>query len=162
MPSLLGKLTRSVSQGANRRGLYMGKRINRVYVPVYRLTGGRVGGHLPGWPQARVLLLRHTGARSGEARVSPAMYHALPGGAVAIAASKAGQPTNPAWFHNLRAHPDAEVEIGSERRAVSARTATPEERRRLWPEFVAFYPGYEFFREGAGDREIPIVILEPR
>ena len=71
---------------------------------------------------------------------------------VAVVASKAGQPTNPAWFHNLKANPDTTIQIGREVRSVRARVATDEERERLWPQFVAFYPGYEFFaaqRQGA-------------
>jgi deazaflavin-dependent oxidoreductase (nitroreductase family) len=90
------------------------------------------------------------------------MYHE-DGGAVVVAGSKAGQPTNPAWFYNLEAHPDTTIQIGSEVREVRARVATGEERDRLWPEFVAFYPGYEFFQSNAKEyREIPIVILDPR
>lgn len=89
------------------------------------------------------------------------MYH-RDGDAVVVAASKAGQPTHPAWFHNLRAHPDTTIQIGPVVRDVRARVATDEERERLWSEFVAFYPGYEFFQTHAGSRRIPIVILDPR
>lgn len=67
-----------------------------------------------------------------------------------------------AWFHNLRANPETTVQIGSEVREVRARVATDGERQRLWPEFLAFYPGYEFFQRNAGSRTIPIVLLEPR
>ncbi len=84
------------------------------------------------------------------------------GDAIAVVASKAGQPTHPAWFHNLTANPDTTIQIGSEVRDVRARVATDEERERLWPTFVAFYPGYEFYRRHAKERTIPIVILEPR
>jgi deazaflavin-dependent oxidoreductase (nitroreductase family) len=89
------------------------------------------------------------------------MYHE-DGDSIVVAATKGGQPTHPAWFHNLMANPETTVQIGSEVREVRARTATEEERDRLWPQFVAFYPGYEFFRTHAGDRRIPIVMLEPR
>ena len=89
------------------------------------------------------------------------MYH-RDGAAVAVVASKAGQPTNPAWFHNLRANPDTTIQIGHAVRSVRARVATDAERARLWPEFVAFYPGYEFFERNAKGRKIPIVILDPR
>jgi len=159
--TLLGRLTASSSEFANRRGIYMGRRSNRLHVALYRRSGGRIGNHVPGWPAARILLLDHTGARSGAKRTSPVMYHE-DGDALVVAASKAGQPTNPAWFHNLEANPDTTVQIGPEVREVRARVATDEERKRLWPEFVAFYPGYEFFQRNAGKREIPIVILEPR
>lgn len=77
-----------------------------------------------------------------------------------VVASKAGQPT--AWYHNLMANPETTVQIGPEVRPVRARLAIEEERDRLWLEFLAFYPGYAFFREHARPRVIPIVLLEPR
>ena len=77
------------------------------------------------------------------------MFHE-DGAVVAVVASKAGQPTNPAWFHNLTTHPDTTIQIGAAVRTVHARVATDEERERLWPKFVAFYPGYEFFQRNAG------------
>jgi F420H(2)-dependent quinone reductase len=159
--SSLGKLTASSSEFANKHGLYLGRRSTKVHVALYRRTGGRFGGHTPGWPEARILLLAHTGAKSGAKRTSPVMYHE-DGATIAVMASKAGQPTHPAWFHNLKANPDTTVQIGSEVRRVRARVATDEERDRLWPEFVAFYPGYDFFQRNAKGRKIPIVILEPR
>ena len=78
-----------------------------------------------------------------------------------VVASKAGQPTNPAWFHNLMANPDTTIQVGSEVRNVHARVASNEERARLWPEFVSFFAGYEFYARNAESRTIPIVILEP-
>lgn len=128
---------------------------------LYRRSRGRLGNHVPGWPEARILLLDHTGAKSGTKRTSPVMYHE-DGETLVVAASKAGQPTNPAWFHNLKASPETTVQVGSEVRQVRARVASEEERDRLWPEFVAFYPGYEFFQRNAKGRKIPIVVLEPR
>jgi deazaflavin-dependent oxidoreductase (nitroreductase family) len=130
-------------------------------VAVYRRTGGRLGGHVPGWPDARILLLDHTGARSGLPRTSPLMYHDE-GDRVSVMASKAGQPTNPAWFHNLGADPDTTIQIGPQTREVRARVATDEERAELWPKFVAFYPGYDAFQRTAKGRKIPIVILDKR
>ena len=94
-------------------------------------------------------------------RTSPLMYH-KEGEAIVVVASKAGQPTHPAWFHNLKANPDTTIQIGSVVREVHARVAADEERDRLWPKFVAFYPGYEFFQSHAKGRKIPIVILDPR
>ena len=81
---------------------------------------------------------------------------------LAVVASKGGQPTHPAWYHNLLAHPDTTVQIGAEIRDVRARVASDAEPERLWPRFLAFYPGYDFFRRHARGREIPIVILERR
>jgi deazaflavin-dependent oxidoreductase (nitroreductase family) len=157
----LGRLAASISQFANRRGVYLGRRSTKVHVAIYRRSGGKLGGHLPGSPQARILLLDHTGARTGKKRNSPLMYHGE-ADAFAVMASKGGQRTHPAWFHNLMANPDTSIQIGSQIRQVRARVATDKERERLWPEFVAFYPGYEFFQRHAKGRKIPMVILEPR
>ena len=84
------------------------------------------------------------------------------GAAVAVAASKAGQPNHPAWYHNLLAHPDVTIRLDGEVRAVRARIATGEEYPQLWRSFVAMTPDFEFYREQAGSRVIPIVVLEPR
>jgi F420H(2)-dependent quinone reductase len=106
-----------------------------------------------------MLLLDHVGARSGTLRTSPLLY--VPDGEnLVMVASKGGFPTNPAWFHNLRANPVTYVQVGPERRRVRARVATPEERERLWALAVAVWPGYEDYRART-DREIPLVVLEP-
>jgi F420H(2)-dependent quinone reductase len=160
-PEGLGRLSEASSEALNKRGIYLGRRSTKMHVAVYRRSGGRIGGHLPGWPGAKVALIDHRGAKSGTQRTSPLMYHA-DGDTIAVVASKAGQPTNPAWFHNLMAHPDTTAQIGGEVRPVHARQATEEERERLWPEFLAFYPGYAAFRERASPRILPIVLLEPR
>ena len=125
---------------------------------VYRATGGLVGHRFPGAPPN--LLLDHVGARSGTRRTTPLVYFE-DGRDVVIVASKGGHPRNPAWYHNLRAHPDTTVQIGREHRAVHARVADPGERARLWPRAVETYGGYRGYQERT-DREIPLVILEPR
>ncbi|MGO9335845.1 MAG: nitroreductase/quinone reductase family protein [Acidimicrobiales bacterium] len=117
--------------------------------------------HLPGCPDARILLVDHKGAKSGTKRTSPLMY-LEDGDVFAVVASKAGQPTNPGWFYNLRANPDTAIQVGSVVRQVRARVATDQDRDRLWPKFVASYPGYNFFQSHAKGRKIPIVILDPR
>lgn len=160
MPSL-GQLTTSSSQFLNKRGIYAGRRSTRFHVALYRRSGGRIGGHIPGWPEAQIALIDHTGARTGRRRTSPLMY-VEEGDAIAVMASKAGQPTHPAWFHNLKANPDTTIQIGAEVRAVRARVASGEERDRVYAKFVAMYPGSEFYRRHARDREIPIVIFDPR
>ncbi|MEO7197553.1 MAG: nitroreductase family deazaflavin-dependent oxidoreductase [Solirubrobacterales bacterium] len=136
--------------------------LNRLmagHTAIYRATGGRVGHRIPGLPP--MLLLDHVGAKSGTRRTSPLLY-VEDGTDVAIVASKGGHPKHPAWFHNLKANPATNVQIGSERRAVTARVADAEERARLWPRAVAAYGSYADYQRRAGDREIPIVILEPR
>jgi F420H(2)-dependent quinone reductase len=134
---------------------------HRIHVALYRWSKGRLGGHFPGWPPARILLLDHVGAKTGIKRTSPLMYHE-DAGVVAVVGSKAGQPTHPAWFHNLKANPDTTIQIGAEARSVRARVATDEERALLWPKLVAGYPGYEWFQRHAKGRKLPIVILDPR
>jgi F420H(2)-dependent quinone reductase len=160
MPAF-GRLTIASSEFANERGIYLGRRSTRIHVALYQRSGGKFGGHVPGWRDARIVLVNHTGARSRVGRTSPLMYH-QDGDAIAVAASKAGQPTHPAWFHNLKANPDTTIQIGSVVREVRARVATEEEHDRLWPHFVAFYPGYDAFQRNAKGRKIPIVILDPR
>ncbi len=78
-----------------------------------------------------------------------------------IVASKGGHPRNPAWLHNLRAHPDTEVQIGTRRIPVHAREAGEEERRRLWPLLIAHNPHWERYQERT-ERRVPVVVLEPR
>jgi F420H(2)-dependent quinone reductase len=128
----------------------------RFNLHAYRLSGGKVGGRIG---KAPILLLHHRGARSGTERISPLIY--LPDGNDAVVvASKGGTDRNPAWFHNLKAHPDTLVEIGRERRRVRARVAEPAERERLWPRVVEIYPSYEDYATYT-ERTIPLVILEP-
>jgi F420H(2)-dependent quinone reductase len=128
------------------------------HAAVYRATNGVIGHRFPGSPP--VLLVDHVGARSGKRRTSPLVY-ALDGENVILVASKGGYPKNPAWFHNLMANPDTRIQIGSSRRDVHARVADPAERERLWPKVVDVYAGYEDYQRRT-DREIPLVILEPR
>ena len=130
----------------------------RGHAALYRATGGRIGGDLPGLPS--LLLLDHVGARSGTLRTTPLVYMA-DGDNLLVVASKGGHPRDPAWMHNLRAHPDTEVQIGRERRKVHAREATPQERERLWPLAAKHNPHWDRYR-GRTTREIPLVLLEPR
>jgi deazaflavin-dependent oxidoreductase (nitroreductase family) len=134
------------------------RRLMGLHTVAYRATGGLVGHRFPGAPP--MLLLDHVGAKSGIERTTPLVY-VEDGDDLVLVASKGGYPRNPAWFHNLRAHPEATVQVGSRRRAVRARVAGTSERDRLWPKAVAVYGGYEDYQERT-DREIPLVILEPR
>jgi deazaflavin-dependent oxidoreductase (nitroreductase family) len=134
------------------------RRLMGGHATIYRATNGLIGHRLLGLPPT--LLLDHVGAKSGIERTTPLLY-IKDGSDVVIIASKGGNPKHPAWYHNLRANPDTIVQIGSERRRVHARVATPEERERLWPQAVAAYSGYRQYQERTG-REIPLVILERR
>jgi deazaflavin-dependent oxidoreductase (nitroreductase family) len=134
------------------------RRVTGLHTIVYRATHGLVGHRVPGGPS--MLLLDHVGAKSGVKRTSPLLY--LDDGLnLVIIASKGGNPRHPAWFHNLRANPETTAQVGSERRPVRARVATPDERRRLWPRAVKAYGGYGDYQRRTG-RQIPLVILEPR
>jgi deazaflavin-dependent oxidoreductase (nitroreductase family) len=130
----------------------------RVHTLAYRLSGGLIGRRVPGMPP--MLLLDHVGAKSGKKRTTPLAY-LEDGDDVVIVASKGGAPRNPAWYHNLRAHPDTTVQIGTRRVHVTARVANAEERARLWPRVVDLYGGYAGYQKRT-EREIPLVILTPR
>jgi deazaflavin-dependent oxidoreductase (nitroreductase family) len=134
------------------------RRLMAGHATVYRATNGLIGHRFPGSPP--MLLVDHLGAKSGRKRTSPLVY-VEDGENVVLVASKGGHPRNPAWFHNLMANPDTSVQIGSSRRHVHARVADPEERKRLWPKVVEVYGGYEDYQRRT-EREIPLVILEPR
>jgi F420H(2)-dependent quinone reductase len=134
------------------------RRMTGAHTQIYRLTNGIVGHRLPGAPP--MLLLDHVGAKSATKRTTPLIYvddHPD----LVLVASKGGHPRHPGWYHNLRANPDTSVQVGSERRRVRARVASPAERERLWPKAVATYSGYRGYQERT-DREIPLVILAPR
>jgi F420H(2)-dependent quinone reductase len=128
----------------------------RGHARLYQATGGRLGD-LPGLPP--LLLLDHVGARSGKRRTTPLVY--MPdGGDLVVVPSKGGYSKHPGWLHNLRAHPDTTVQLGSKRIPVHAREATAEERRRLWPKAVKHNPVWGRYQKRT-TRRIPLVILEP-
>jgi deazaflavin-dependent oxidoreductase (nitroreductase family) len=135
------------------------RRIMGGHTLIYRASGGLIGHRVPGAPPT--LLLEHVGAKSGEKRISPLTYTLGDGNDLVLVASKGGYPKNPAWFYNLKANPDTMVQVGREKRPVHARVANPEERERLWPRVVENYSGYAEYQKRT-DREIPLVILEPR
>jgi deazaflavin-dependent oxidoreductase (nitroreductase family) len=134
------------------------RRLMGGHTALYRATNGLIGHRTPGAPPA--LLLDHAGAKSGTHRTSPLVY-GRDGANFVLVASKGGYPKNPAWFHNLLAHPDTTVQVGSRRRDVHARVATGEERARLWALMLGVYSGYADYQRRT-EREIPLVILEPR
>jgi F420H(2)-dependent quinone reductase len=133
-------------------------RLMRVHTFLYRVTGGRVGGRLPGLPP--MLLLDHVGANSGKRRTVPLVY--MPDGEeLVVVAAKGGHPHNPAWVHNLRAFPDTEVQVGSGRTKVRAREAIGDERQRLWSRAVDYNPLWGSYQRRT-DRTVPLIILQPR
>ncbi|HLH13979.1 MAG TPA: nitroreductase family deazaflavin-dependent oxidoreductase [Solirubrobacteraceae bacterium] len=128
---------------------------NAKVIEEFRANEGRVDS-LGGMP---VLLLHHTGARSGESYVNPLAY-LRDGGRYVIYASKAGAPTNPAWYHNLKAHPQARIEVGSETLDVRAAEATGEERERLFRAQADALPQFAEYAQKT-DRVIPVLVLTP-
>jgi deazaflavin-dependent oxidoreductase (nitroreductase family) len=133
-------------------------RIVGLHTAAYRATGGLLGHRVPGAPA--MLLLDHIGARSGIVRTTPLAY-AQDGRDLVLVASKGGHPKHPSWYHNLVAHPETSVQVGRERRGVRARVARPEERARLWALATSVYSGFDTYQERT-DREIPLIVLEPR
>jgi deazaflavin-dependent oxidoreductase (nitroreductase family) len=129
---------------------------NRKNIEEFRANGGTVGGDLAGFP---ILLLHHTGAKSGTERVNPLVYQQV-GDDVAVFASKGGAPTNPDWFHNLVANPATSIEIGTETYPVTARVAAGEERERIWESQKKAFSNFAEYEAAAGGREIPVIVLE--
>jgi deazaflavin-dependent oxidoreductase (nitroreductase family) len=129
---------------------------NQRIIEEFRANEGRVGGPFEGAP---LLLLHHTGARTGTERVNPLAYQKLPEG-YAVFASKGGAPTNPDWYHNLIANPKARIEVGTETFDVVARVAGDEERERIWGEQKRRMPAFADY-EHTTTRAIPVVVLEP-
>jgi deazaflavin-dependent oxidoreductase (nitroreductase family) len=128
---------------------------NQKIIDEFRANGGKVGGMFEGAP---LLLLHTTGARSGLERVHPLMYQQV-GDELAVFASKAGAPTNPDWYYNLRANPDAQIEVGTETLPVRARVAEDGERERIWERQKQEFPNFAEYEKTAGERMIPVVLL---
>src|SRR4051794_28063448 len=127
----------------------------KEHVDRYRATDGAEGHD---WQGTTTLLLTTKGRRSGEQRTTPLIYQQH-GDDYLIVASKGGADDPPAWYLNLEADPDVEVQVMDDRFKARARTATAEEKRELWPTMTAEWPAYDDYQKKTG-REIPIVILE--
>jgi deazaflavin-dependent oxidoreductase (nitroreductase family) len=133
------------------------RRVGKLNVPIYRLSGGRLGGRVGRGP---VLLLTTTGRKSGRPRTAPVLYLADDDRFVVIN-TNAGNAKTPAWSLNLRADPDAEVEVGRRRVKVRARLAEGSERADLWRRHNEQYAGWDYY-ESKLEREIAVFVLEPR
>ena len=130
---------------------------NARIIDEFRANQGRVGGMFEG---STLLLLHHTGAKSGTPRVTPLGYM-RDGDRYAIFASKAGAPTNPAWYHNLRANPTVTVELPGETFEAKAREATGDERDRLFGAQARRVPQFGEYQKNT-DRVIPVILLSAR
>ncbi len=133
---------------------------NRQTIAEFRANEGRVGGM---FEHSTLVLLHTTGAKSGAERINPLASKDIGDGRVAVFASNAGATTHPDWYHNVLANPDVSIEIGTETREVRAHTAEGDERAVIWDSWLvetgSIFVDYE---KSAGDREIPVVVLEPR
>lgn len=129
---------------------------NQRIIDEFRANGGEVGPPFEGAP---MLLLHHTGARSGRERVSPLVY--LPDGErYLVFASKGGAPDHPAWYHNIKANPDVTIEVGTETIRARAEEVTGDERDRLYARQAAARPTFAEYEQKT-DRKIPVIALTP-
>lgn len=128
---------------------------NAKIIDEFRANEGRVGGPFEGAP---MILIHHVGAKSGTDRVTPLVYFPETDGRMAIVASKAGAPTNPDWYHNLKANPKIDVEVGTETFPVVATELTGGDRDEIWPRLVARMPGFGEYQENTS-RTIPVFVL---
>ena len=130
---------------------------NQQVIDEFRANGGQVGGPFQGFP---LVLVHHTGAKSGAERVNPLVYQRLGDDSVAVFASKGGAPTNPDWYYNLVANPNTSIEIGTDRYDVTARVAADDERERIWEAQKKAFPNFAEYETTAGERKIPVVVLD--
>jgi deazaflavin-dependent oxidoreductase (nitroreductase family) len=134
----------------------MAKAFNKDLIVEFRANEGKVGGQFEG---ANLLLLATTGARSGQRRVSPLAYFRIDGKLIIIG-SFAGADVNPAWVHNLRANPDAHIEVGTDSFDVTARELPSQERDELFEKVAAAAPGFAEY-QAKTNRVIPLFELAP-
>ena len=130
------------------------KEFNKNLIEEFRANGGKVGGQFAG---ADLLLLTTTGAKSGEPRLAPLAYFTIDGKMIIIG-SKAGADTNPDWVHNLRANPQAHVEVGTDAYDVASRELPRDERDELFDKIVAAAPGFGEYQSKTS-RVIPLFEL---
>ena len=141
---------------ARRESIADRQAINEQVIEEFRANGGKVGGPFEGAP---MVILHTTGAKSGQERVSPLIYYP-DGERVVLIASKGGAPTNPDWYHNLRANPEVTIEIGTETKRMRARITERAERDDLFARVVALMPNFGEYQKNT-ERIIPVVVLEP-
>jgi deazaflavin-dependent oxidoreductase (nitroreductase family) len=143
------------------RGRKIMKALSSFNVKLYRLSKGRIGGSLP-TPSGRVAvgLLHHVGRKSGRELSTP-LVTMVDGERFVVVASQGGLPENPQWYRNLLAQPEVSYEFRGTTTPVRARTASSDEKAVLWPRLVEMYADYANYQRWT-DRDIPVVILDPR
>ena len=128
----------------------------KEHVRRYRETDGEYGHD---WKRGSpTLLLTTTGRRSGEPRTTPLIY-GRSGDDFLIVASNGGSTEPPAWYVNVKANPEVEVQVLADRFRARAREANPGEKLEMWREMVSHWPPYQDYQQRT-DREIPVVVLE--
>jgi deazaflavin-dependent oxidoreductase (nitroreductase family) len=128
---------------------------NKKVIDEFRSSGGKVGGQFAGAP---MIIVTHTGAKSGKTYTSPLVY-SKDGDRFVVIASKGGAPTNPSWYHNVVAHPEVTVEIGTERFKARATEAKGAERDRLFAVQAKLMPQFNEYQKKT-NRKIPVLVLE--
>lgn len=129
--------------------------LNEQVIDDFRANGGRVGGPYEGAP---IILVHHVGAKTGTKRVSPVMYFPREDGSMVIIASNEGAPESPAWYHNLKANPRTDVEVGAETFPVMVEEVTGEERDAVWAGCLAMAPFLDELQKKKG-RTVPVLRL---
>ena len=127
------------------------------HVRKYEATKGQTGYE---WNGTQILILRTKGRKSGELRKAPLIF-GRDGANYLIVASKGGAPEHPGWYKNISAQPDIEIQVKGDVIPVRARTASAEEKKRLWPVMVKEWELYDKYQQST-ERDIPLVILSPR
>jgi len=130
---------------------------NTGVITEFRKNKGKVGGNFEGAP---LLLINHKGARTEKIRVNPVMYM-RDGSRYLVFASKGGSEHNPDWYHNLKKHPDVQIEVGTEKIDVRAEEVTGAERDRLYAKQAGVYPQFAQY-EKKTKRKIPIMAFTPK
>ena len=130
---------------------------NAGVIVEFRKNRGKVGGNFEGAP---ILLINHKGAKTGKARTNPVMYY-KDGERYIVFASKGGAPTNPDWYHNLKAHPDVMIEVGDHKIEARATEITGTERDKIFAKQSQLYPQFANYQKST-KRKIPVMAFTPK
>ena len=136
---------------------FFAPRVHRIDKAILKLTHGTyTGTEILGW---NIIQLTTRGAKTGQSRTMP-LIALFDGEKIALIASNLGRAPNPAWYYNLKTHPECQVEWKGRRQMFIAREATGEDYKKYWQMGLSYYAGYEKYKTRAG-RRIPIMVLKP-